>query len=711
MRRIEASSALFLLTVLVACSCVYDDGPPAGLEPPTVAAVPHELELHGDVRIDNYYWLNQRDNPDVRSYLNAENDYTEAMTAHTSSLQKHLAAEFKERIKQDDESVPYRDGEYFYYSRTEDEKDYPIYARKKGSLDAAEEILIDVNELAAGHDGYFRVGGMQITEDDKLLAYGVDDVGRRIYTVYFKDLTTGTTSSETIENVTSNLAWANDHKTLFYTRQDPGTLRFYQIWKHKLGSSPSEDELVYEEADDTFGCGVGKTQSKRYIMISCSQTLANEYRYVDADRPDDKFKVFLERERGHEYDIDHFGDHFYIRTNDAAKNFRLMHTPVDRTAMSNWTEVIPAREDVLLSGFQIFKDHLVVSERSEGLIQLRIRPWDGSEEHYLNFGEPAYLAFPRDNHEFDTATLRFHYESLTTPDSIFDYDMNTRERTLMKEDEVLGGFEKNNYEAKRIFATARDGERIPISLVHRKGIKLDGGNPLLLGGYGSYGYSRDASFSAFRISLLDRGMVYAIAHIRGGQEMGRRWYDDGKLLNKKNTFTDFIDCGQHLVDMKYTSPDRLVAQGGSAGGLLIGAVVNMAPELFRAAHAAVPFVDVVTTMLDDSIPLTTGEFDEWGDPKTKEYYDYIKTYSPYDNVSAQEYPALLVTTGFHDSQVQYFEPAKWVAKLRATKSGDSTLLLKTEMEAGHGGAAARDKRYIQTAFEYAFLLDQVGISK
>jgi oligopeptidase B len=711
MRRIEASSALFLLTVLVACSCVYDDGPPAGLEPPTVAAVPHELELHGDIRIDNYYWLNQRDNPDVRSYLNAENDYTEAMTAHTSSLQKHLAAEFKERIKQDDESVPYRDGEYFYYSRTEDEKDYPIYARKKGSLDAAEEILIDVNELAAGHDGYFRVGGMQITEDDKLLAYGVDDVGRRIYTVYFKDLTTGTTSSETIENVTSNLAWANDHKTLFYTRQDPGTLRFYQIWKHKLGSSPSEDELVYEEADDTFGCGVGKTQSKRYIMISCSQTLANEYRYVDADRPDDKFKVFLERERGHEYDIDHFGDHFYIRTNDAAKNFRLMRTPVDRTAMSNWTEVIPAREDVLLSGFQIFKDHLVVSERSEGLIQLRIRPWDGSEEHYLNFGEPAYLAFPRDNHEFDTATLRFHYESLTTPDSIFDYDMNTRERTLMKEDEVLGGFEKNNYEAKRIFATARDGERIPISLVHRKGIKLDGGNPLLLGGYGSYGYSRDASFSAFRISLLDRGMVYAIAHIRGGQEMGRRWYDDGKLLNKKNTFTDFIDCGQHLVDMKYTSPDRLVAQGGSAGGLLIGAVVNMAPELFRAAHAAVPFVDVVTTMLDDSIPLTTGEFDEWGDPKTKEYYDYIKTYSPYDNVSAQEYPALLVTTGFHDSQVQYFEPAKWVAKLRATKVGDSTLLLKTEMEAGHGGAAARDKRYIQTAFEYAFLLDQVGISK
>jgi oligopeptidase B len=365
----------------------------------------------------------------------------------------------------------------------------------------------------------------------------------------------------------------------------------------------------------------------------------------------------------------------------------------------------------LLSDFQIFKDHLVATERSEGLIQLRIRPWDGSAEHYLEFDEPAYLVFPRDNHDFDTTTLRFHYESLTTPDSVFDYDMNTREKTLLKEDEVLGGFDKDNYETKRIYATARDGERIPISLVHRKGIELDGGNPLLLGGYGSYGSSRNASFSAYRISLLDRGMVYAIAHIRGGQEMGRRWYDDGKLLNKKNTFTDFVDCGQHLVDIQYTSPDRLVAQGGSAGGLLIGAVVNMAPELFRAAHAAVPFVDVVTTMLDDSIPLTTSEFDEWGDPKVEEYYDYIKSYSPYDNVAAQEYPALLVTTGLHDSQVQYFEPAKGVAKLRATKTGDSALLLKTEMEAGHGGASAREKRYAKTAFEYAFLLDQVGISE
>lgn len=710
MRRIEPLVAVLSLTFLVACGDAYV-GPPVDAAAPTATVVPHELERHGDVRIDNYYWLNQRDDPAVRAYLNAENDYTEVMTAHTAPLRKTLADEFTERIKQDDESVPYREGGYFYYSRTEEGKDYPIYARKKGSLDADEEILIDVNELAAGHDGYFRVGGMEITEDQNLLAYGVDDVGRRIYTIHFKDLTTGETTSETIENVTSNLAWANDDKTLFYTRQDPVTLRFYQIWKHKLGTAPSEDELVYEEGDDTFSCGVRKTQSKRYIMIGCSQTLANEYRYVNADRPDAEFTLFLERERGHEYNIDHFGDHFYIRTNDSAKNFRLMQTPIDRTAMSNWTEVIPAREDVYLAGFQIFKDHLVVSERSEGLIQLRIRPWDGSEEHYIDFGEPAYLAFPRDNHDFNTTTLRFHYESLTTPDSVFDYDMNTREKVLLKEDEVLGGFEKSNYEATRIYATARDGERIPISLVHRKGIELDGGNPLLLYAYGSYGASRDASFSAYRISLLDRGMVYAIAHVRGGQEMGRGWYDDGKLLNKTNTFTDFIDCGRHLVDMKYTSPDRLVAQGGSAGGLLIGAVVNMAPELFRAAHAAVPFVDVLTTMLDDTIPLTTSEFDEWGDPKVKEYYDYIKSYSPYDNVAAQDYPALLVTTGLQDSQVQYFEPAKWVAKLRATKAGDSALLLRTEMEAGHGGASAREKRYAQTAFEYAFLLDQVGISE
>jgi oligopeptidase B len=675
------------------------------------AVKPHKMEIHGDVRIDNYYWLNQRDNPDVLAYLEAENVYTDAMTVHTDALQETLVQEFTDRIKQDDESVPVKRGDYYYYARIEEGKDYPLFARKKGSLDTDEEILIDVNELSAGHDGYFRVSGLQTTDDHGMLAYAVDNVGRRIHTIYFKNLETGETRQETIRDVSSNLVWAADGKTLFYTRIDPVTLRYFQIWRHTLGNDPADDVLVYEEADDTFGCGVGRSKSKRFIVIGCSQTLANEYRYIEADEPESEFTLFLPRERGHEYDIDHFEDHFYIRTNDQATNFRLMKTPVEKTAMSNWTEVIPARDDVFLAGFDIFRDHLVVSERREGLRQLRVMPWDGGEEHYLDFGEPTYLAFPRDNEEFDTTVLRYHYESLTTPASVYDYDMNTREKTLLKQDEVLAGFDRDNYVTKRLYATARDGERVPISLVHRKGIELDGSNPLLLGGYGSYGYSRDARFNPYLVSLLDRGMVYAIAHIRGGQEMGRYWYEDGKLLKKKNTFTDFIDCGKHLVDAGYTSPDRLVAQGGSAGGLLIGAIVNMAPDLFRAAHAAVPFVDVITTMLDDSIPLTTSEFDEWGDPKVKEYYDYMKSYSPYDNVAAQDYPALLVTTGLHDSQVQYFEPAKWVAKLRATKTGDAALLLRTEMEAGHGGGSARTKRYEEVAFAYAFMLDQVGITQ
>ena len=711
MRQAKSVSVLCLLIGLAACNGASHQGPPTDLAPPVAQVVPHELEQHGDVRVDNYYWLNQRENPDTIAYLDAENDYTDAMTAHTDALQATLVAEFTERIKQDDTTVPIKRDDYFYYSRTEEDKEYRVFARKPGSLDAEEEILIDVNELAAGHEGYFQVSGLQTTDDHNLLAYGVDKVGRRIYTIYFKDLESGTTRDETIENVTSNIVWAADGKTLFYTRQDPETLRYFQIWKHRLGTDASTDVQVYEEGDETFNCGVGRTKSKRYLVIGCSQTLASEYLYIEADKPDSRFKVFLPRERGHEYDVDHYDDHFYIRTNDQAKNFRLMKTPVKNTAMTNWTEVIPARDDVFLSGFEIFRDHLVVSERKEGLRQLRVRPWDGSDEHYLDFGEPTYLAFARDNEDFDTTILRYHYESLTTPDSVYDYDMNTREKTLLKQDEVLGGFDSGNYVSKRLYATARDGAQIPISLVHRKGLKLDGSNALLLGGYGSYGSSRDANFSAYRISLLDRGMVYAIAHIRGGQEMGRHWYEDGKLLKKMNTFTDFIDCGQHLVDAKYTSPARLTAQGGSAGGLLIGAVVNLAPELFRAAHAAVPFVDVVTTMLDETIPLTTGEFDEWGNPKIKEYYDYMKSYSPYDNVAAQEYPALLVTTGLHDSQVQYFEPAKWVAKLRATKAGDSALLLRTEMEAGHGGGSARTKRYEETAFAYSFLLDQVGITK
>jgi oligopeptidase B len=700
---------LLLLTVSIGCHHDEHSRALPDVDPPVARVEPKTLEIHGDVRTDEYYWLNQRDNPEVLAYLEAENDYTDAMMAHTVDLQEQLFREFKERIKQTDESVPYRKGDYFYYARTEDEKDYPIYARKRGSLEADEEIVLDVNQMAQGHDGYYRAAGLELSHDHNLLAFGVDTVGRRIYTIRVKNLATGEMLTDNIPDVTPNITWANDNQTFFYTRQDPTTLRAYQIYRHRLGSDPSEDVLIYEEPDETYNCGVEKTKSEKYIFIACEQTLANEYRFIDADKPMSEFRVLQKRKRGHEYSVDHYGDHFYIRTNDQAKNFRLMKTPVDRTTMDHWTEVIGPRDDVFLQGFEIFRDYLVVTERREGLRELRVMPWDGSEEYYLDFGEPAYLAFPVDNYDFNTPVLRYHYESMTTPDSVFDYDMATREKTLLKEDEVLGGFDKANYVSERVYATARDGERIPVSIVYRKGIERDGDNPLLLYAYGSYGYSRDPSFSAFRISLLDRGVVYAIAHVRGGQEMGRRWYEDGKLLKKKNTFTDFIDVGKYLVDQKWTNPGRMACQGGSAGGLLIGAVVNMAPDLFAAAHAAVPFVDVVTTMLDDSIPLTTSEFDEWGDPKKQEYYDYMKSYSPYDNVAAMDYPALLVTTGLHDSQVQYFEPAKWVARLRASKTGDSLLILKTEMESGHSGGSARDKAYEETAFEYAFLLDQLGV--
>jgi len=683
--------------------------PLADVDPPVAKVEPKELEIHGDVRVDNYYWLNQREDPEVIAYLEAENEYTEAMTAHTEQLREVLFDEFKERIKQTDVSVPYKLDDYFYYSRTEEGKDYPIYSRKKESLDAAEEIMLEVNELAEGHD-FFSVGQRAVSFNQDILAYPADTVGRRIYTIRFKNLTTGEHLTDEIPEVTSNLAWANDNKTLFYTKQDPVTLRRYQVFRHVLGTDPAADELVYEEKDDTFSVAVWRTKSKKYLMIGSFHTLSTEMRYLDAGNPDGQFQVFLPRERDHEYGIDHYKGHFYIRTNHEAKNFRLMKTTVAQTDKKDWEEVIPNRDDVLLEGFEIFKNYLVVEERENGLMQLRVRPWSGEDEYYLDFGEPAYRAFARDNYDFDTSILRYHYESMTTPDSVYDYDMVTREKILLKQDEVLGGFESDNYVTDRLYATARDDTRVPISIVYRKDTPRDGSHPLLLYGYGSYGASMDATFSPYLISLLDRGFVYAVAHIRGGEELGRQWYEDGKLFHKKNTFTDFIDCAEYLVAENYTRPERLFAAGGSAGGLLIGAVVNMRPDLFKAAFAAVPFVDVVTTMLDDSIPLTTSEYDEWGDPRKKDYYDYILSYSPYDNVGAKDYPNLLVTTGLHDSQVQYFEPAKWVAKLRATKTDDNRLLLKTEMEAGHGGVSGRDKRYKQTAFQYAFLLDLAGIA-
>jgi oligopeptidase B len=678
---------------------------------PPIAFVDHtSLEIHEDVRVDDYYWLKDREDQRVIDYLEAENEYTEAVMGHTAEFRERLFEEIKGRIKQTDMSVPVRKDGYFYYTRFEEGKEYPIYCRKKGNLEAGESILADVNVLAEGHD-FFSVGELDVSAGQDILAFSTDAVGRRIYTIHFKDLSTGEVLPETITDVTGNMDWANDNKTLFYTKQDPETLRSYQVYRHVLGADPATDQLVYEETDETFTAFVGKTKSKKYIVIASVQTLSSEYLYLNADHPEGQFRSFQPREEDHEYHIDHYRDRFYIRTNWDAKNFKLMQAPVGKTSKQHWKDVIRHREDVLLEDFEIFRDNLVVEERKDGLIQLRIRPWDGSDEHYLDFGEPAYLAYTRDNYEFDTEVLRYGYTSLTTPSSTYDYNMKSRKKTLLKQEEVLGGFSSDNYVTERLWAKARDGVSVPISLVYRKDTPPDEETPLLLYGYGSYGYSMDPSFSSPHLSLIDRGFTYAIAHIRGGQELGRYWYEDGKLLKKKNTFTDFIDCAEHLVQEKYVGPDKLFAAGGSAGGLLMGAVVNLRPDLFTGIVAAVPFVDVVTTMLDSDIPLTTGEYDEWGNPNVKEYYDYMLSYSPYDNVEPMEYPNILVTTGLHDSQVQYWEPVKWVAKLRVTKTDDNRLLLKTRMDAGHGGVSGRYRRYKELAFQYAFVLDLLGIEE
>jgi len=684
--------------------------PEAQVKPPVAKIVPQQLEKHGHVRTDNYYWLRERDNPEVLQYLKAENEYTEAMMAPTRGLQAKLFNEFKTRIKQTDMSVPFRKDGYYYFTRTQDGKDYPIYCRKKGSLDAPEQTMLDVNQVAAGHK-YCSVRPPEVSSNGKLMAYAVDTVGRLFHTIYVKNLETGEQLQDVIRDVTGNLAWANDDKTLFYSKQDPNTLRWYRIYRHVLGTDPAKDHLVFEEKDPTFRCWVFKTKSKKYLMIASVHTLSSEYRYLEADNRRGSFKVFLPRQKKHEYQVDHFQDHFYIRTNLQAKNFRLMKTPVTRTAVAHWREVIPHRDDVLLEGFEIFRDHLVPVERKGGLLRLRILPWSGQGEHYLDFGEPAYLAYPRDNHELDTPLVRYVYSSLATPPSVYDYNMVTREKKLLKREEVLGGFDTANYRTERLHATAPDGTHVPISLVYRKNLRKPGKNPLLLYGYGSYGASLDAAFNPFVISLLDRGFIYALAHIRGGEELGRSWYEDGRQLKKKNTFTDFIACAEYPVREKYADPQNVFAQGGSAGGLLMGAVVNMRPDLFKGIIAAVPWVDALTDMLDESIPLTTNEYDEWGNPNQKEYYDYIFSYSPYDQVKPQNYPNLLVTTSLQDSQVQYWGPAKWVAKLRATKTDRNRLLLKTRMEASHGGVSGRYKRYLETAFEYAFLLDAAGIGQ
>ena len=706
-RSILASAVLAVSVQAAGCAGDGADqaaGSGSAAEPPVAQVIPEQIETHGHTRIDNYYWLNQRENPEVIEYLEAENAYTDALMGHTDDLQADLFDEIKGRIKQTDLSLPVREGEFFYYTRTEEGRDYPIYARKPGSLDAEEEVILDVNALAEGHDYY--AAFPEVSSAGDMMAWAEDTRGRRIYTIRIRNLDTGEAYPEAIENASGNMVWAEDNETLFYARRDPGTLRSYQIYRHRVGTDPGDDVLVYQEDDEEFSSGIRKTKSKRYLIISSSHTLADEHRFLDASDPEGEFTVFLPRERGHEHRIDHFGDHFYVRTNlDGAENFKLVRTPVDRTATDGWETVVPHRSDVFLQGFELFRDHLVISERAEGLTRLRVRAWEG-DEHQIAFDEPAYLAYLSANPEVDTNVLRFGYTSLSAPRAVYDYDMTTRERTLLKEDEVLGGYDRTDYVVERLHAPARDGAvEIPVSLVYRSGLERDGDNPLLLYAYGSYGSSTEPTFSSTRLSLIDRGFVYAIAHIRGGQELGRAWYEDGKMFNKKNTFTDYVDVADFLVAEGYTSPEKLFARGGSAGGLLMGAVVNMRPELFRGVVAHVPFVDVVTTMLDESIPLTTFEWDEWGDPRELESYRYMLSYSPYDQVEAKDYPNMLVTTGLHDSQVQYWEPAKWVAKLRAVKTDENRLLLKTHMDAGHGGGSGRDRQYEELAFEFAFLLD------
>lgn len=681
------------------------------IAPPIAKKIPKSLEKHGDVRVDNYFWLREREAPEVLDYLNQENDYNSKMTAHTKKFRRKLFHEMRARIKEDDTSVPYKLNGYWYITRYEIGGDYPIHSRRKGSLDAPEEILFNVNEMAKGNE-YYSLGGMNVSPDNKLVAYAVDTVGRRNYTIRIRNLETGALLPVEIETTTGGSTWANDNKTLFYTRKDPETLRSDKIYRHILGTSISEDKVVYHEEDETFHTYVYKSKSRKFIVIGSNSTLTSEYRFLDADKPHGEFKLVQSRLRGMEYSVSHYKDWLYILTNkDEATNFKLMKTPVDQPGVANWEEVIPHREEVLLEDIDIFEKHLVVSERSNGLNKLKVMTWDGTESYYIPFDNETYTAYTGTNPDFDTDVLRFTYNSMTTPSSVVDYDMTTRVKTVKKEQAVLGDFDKKNYISDRLWATAEDGTKIPMSIVYRKGIRMDGSNPVLQYAYGSYGSTIDPYFSTVRLSLLDRGFIFVIAHVRGGEYLGRKWYEDGKLLKKMNTFTDFIDCTLHLIEHNYTSPECVYASGGSAGGLLMGGIINMAPHLYKGVIAAVPFVDVVTTMLDESIPLTTGEYDEWGNPNIEQYYHCMKAYSPYDNVIPQEYPHLLVTTGFHDSQVQYWEPAKWVAKLRELKTDENIILFHTNMDAGHGGASGRFESLKEVAEEYAFLLDLEGITE
>jgi len=672
---------------------------------PKAKKINKTLEIHGDTRIDPYFWMNERENPEVLDYLNSENAYCDFIMKDTENLQEELYEEMKSRYKKDDESLPYFFNGYWYIVKYEEGKEYPIFCRKNLTLDNPEELILDVNILAEGEQ-FFEIGSVAVSPNNELASFSGDNIGRRIYTIQFKNLKTGEILQDQIANTTGKAVWANDNRHIFYIRKDKN-LRAFQVYRHELGTDSSQDVLVFHEKDDAFDVNVFKTKSLEYIFIASSSTISDEHRFIPANNVLAEWKIIQPRIPDLEYSVEHYEDEFYIITNaDDAINFKIVKTKVENCGIENWEDVIPHRNDVLLEGFEIFKDYLVLEERKEGLLQIKIIENKTGEFDYLPFSDPTYTAYIGLNLEFDTAVLRYGYTSLTVPSSTFEYNMNEKTTRLLKQQEVLGGkFFPENYISERIWAASRDGETmIPISLVYHKDTPKSSETPLLLYGYGSYGHTVDASFSNVRLSILDRGFIYAIAHIRGGEYLGREWYEDGKMLQKKNTFFDFIDAAKHLIKENYTSSQHLYAMGGSAGGLLMGAIINYDPEIFNGIVAQVPFVDVVTTMLDETIPLTTGEYDEWGNPNDKEYYDYMKSYSPYDNVECKKYPNILITTGLHDSQVQYWEPAKWTAKLRELKTDDNILIFKTDMTSGHGGASGRFESLKEDALEYGFLL-------
>ncbi len=680
--------------------------PNSNISPPVADVVPYQHKIHNHIRIDPYYWLNQRDNPEVLDYLDRENDYYQKMTVHTQSLQQELYKEMRSRIKEDDSSVPYFYNGYWYITRYEEGKDYPLYIRKKAVLSAKEEVLFDCNEMAQGLD-YFRLVGISVSPDNTKVAFGIDSVSRRQYTIKIKDLKSGKLLESKIENTTGGSVWAADNATLFYNKKDDKTLRSEAVYKHDIDTPNQADQLVYEEVDETYSVYVSASKSKEFIFISSHSTTTSEHRFIRSDQPEAGFKVIQARTSGLEYDVAHFGNHFYLHTNfNGATNFQIMRTSIDQTTYEFWEPLLPHRKDVLIEDIELFDQYWVVHERENGLSRLRIMRWDNTEDYYLPMEEETYTLHISLNPEFDSTQLRYVFNSLTTPISVIEFDMLSQQKTILKTQEVLGDdFDSSHYRSQRLWADARDGSKIPISIVYHKDTDLTESTPILQYAYGSYGHIIDPSFSSNRLSLLNRGFAFAIAHIRGGEYMGRHWYEEGKLLKKKNTFYDFIDCSKFLIDQKYTSPEHLYANGGSAGGLLMGVIINLASELYNGVIADVPFVDVVTTMLDDTIPLTTSEYDEWGNPNKKVYYDFMLSYSPYDQVKDQDYPHLLVTSGLHDSQVQYFEPTKWVARLRALKTDENLLFLDTNMKAGHSGASGRFDSLKELAKKFAFIID------